>query len=371
MLARFGTPFVLACLLLCHTAASVADDAPLRRQLYVAAPGIRNYLEYGGHGVVVFDIDQGHRFVKRIPTAGLDENGKPLNVKGICANAVTKRLYVSTIRTLQAFDLISEKLLWEKAYDKGCDRMAVSPDGKVIYLPSLESDHWNVVDAATGDVMTRIEPKSAAHNTIYGLDGKHAYLAGIKSPLLTVSDTSSHKVEKQIGPFSAGIRPFTVNGSQSICFVCVNELLGFELGDLLTGKFLHRIEVPGFSQGAVKRHGCPSHGIGLTPDEKQIWVCDAFNQRMHVYDATVMPPNWVADIKLRDEPGWITFSLDGKTAYPSTGDIIDVATRRITSALTDETGAAVQSEKMVEIQWMGAEIVRAGDQFGLGRVIER
>ena len=93
-------------------------------------------------------------------------------------------MYVSTIRTLQSFDLISEKLLWEKSYDKGCDRMAISPDGKVIYLPSLENDHWNIIDAATGDVIARIEPKSGAHNTIYGLDGKHAYLAGIKSPLL-------------------------------------------------------------------------------------------------------------------------------------------------------------------------------------------
>ncbi|MFO1020038.1 MAG: hypothetical protein U0903_05005 [Planctomycetales bacterium] len=36
--------------------------------LYVAVPGIRNYLEFGGHGIVVFDIDNGHKFVRRIPT---------------------------------------------------------------------------------------------------------------------------------------------------------------------------------------------------------------------------------------------------------------------------------------------------------------
>ena len=62
-----------------------ASGAEERRLLYVATPGIRNYLEYGGHGLLVFDIDDGHRFVKRIPTAGLDEHGKPLNVKGVCA----------------------------------------------------------------------------------------------------------------------------------------------------------------------------------------------------------------------------------------------------------------------------------------------
>src|SRR3989337_4224 len=83
------------------------------RVLYVAAPGIRNYLEYGGHGLLVFDIDRGHRFVKRIPTAGLNAQGKPLNVKGVCASAAAKRLYITTTQTLSCFDLISEKLLWD------------------------------------------------------------------------------------------------------------------------------------------------------------------------------------------------------------------------------------------------------------------
>ena len=227
-----------------------------------------------------------------------------------------------------------------------------------------------VVDGATGDVIARVEPKSGAHNTVYGLDGHRAYLAGLKSPLLTVAKTTSHTVEKTVGPFSASIRPFTINGCQTRCYVCINELLGFEVGDLTTNKMLFRVEVPGFKKGAVKRHGCPSHGIGLTPDETQVWVCDAFNQQLHVFDATVTPPRLIDSIKVRDEPGWITFSLDGTFAYPSTGDIIEVSSRKHVGGLTDETGAAVQSEKMVEIQFETTtkSVLRTGDQFGLGRV---
>ena len=347
-----------------------AEVNGVQRLLYVATPGIRNYLEYGGHGVLVFDIDDGHKFVKRIATAGLDESGKPLNVKGICASAITGRFYVSTIKTLQAFDLISEKLLWERAYESGCDRMAISPDGQLIYMPSLEGDIWSAIDSKSGDVIAKIEPKSGAHNTVYGLDGKYVYLAGLKSPFLTVVNTSTHTIESKFGPFSASIRPFTVNGKQTRCFVCLNELLGFEVGDLTSGKTLYRVEVPGFQKGAVKRHGCPSHGIGLTPDEKQVWVCDAFNQTMHVFDTTVSPPKYLESIKVRDEPGWITFSLDGKWAYPSTGDLIDVASRKIVGGLTDEIGVAVGSEKMVEIQFRRGTrtLLTTGDQFGLGRV---
>lgn len=340
-----------------------------RRFLYVATPGVRDYLEYGGHGVLVFDIDAGYRFIKRIPSAGVDDQGKALNVKGVCASAQTRRLYVSTIRSLICFDLTTDKILWEKSYDGGCDRMAISPDGKVIYLPSLEKAHWHVVDALTGDVIKKLVPDSGAHNTIYGLDGRHAYLAGLKSPLLRVADTAKHEIVREVGPFGSAIRPFTVDGGGNVCFVNVNGLLGFEIGDLQTGRKLHRVEVQGFKMGVPKRHGCPSHGIALTPNEKELWVTDAVNRRLHIFDATVMPPQQRTDVELRDEPGWIAFRLDGRHAWPSTGDVVDTASRRIVARLSDETGAAVQSEKMVEIHFRGPEPVRTGDQFGLGRVM--
>jgi hypothetical protein len=365
-----GTILRLALALLLILSGFAAQAADEHRLLYVAVPGIRDYLEYGGHGLLVFDIDHGHRFIKRIPTAGLNPNGKPDNVKGICASAGTKKLYISTTKTMTCLDLVSEKVHWEKPYEGGCDRMAIAPDGKVIYLPSFEKDHWNVVDALSGDVIAKIVPRSGSHNTVYGRDGKHVYLAGLRSPLLTVAETERHTAERTVGPFSASIRPFTVNGRQTLCFVNVNELLGFEIGDLTTGKKVYRVEVEGYQKGPVKRHGCPSHGIGLTPDEKELWVADAYNERVHVFDATVMPPRQVASIKLRGEPGWVTFTLDGRYAYPSTGDVIDTATRKIVAELTDEHGAGVQSEKLLEIDVRDGEPVRTGDQFGLGRVLE-
>ena len=97
-----------------------------RRLLYVAVPGIRNYLERGGHGVLVFDIDRGHAFVRRIAARGLHPtDGKPLNVKGVVASAATSRLYVSTLQFVTCFDLLTDKILWEKSYEGGCDRMAL------------------------------------------------------------------------------------------------------------------------------------------------------------------------------------------------------------------------------------------------------
>ena len=79
-----------------------------------------------------------------------------------------------------------------------------------------------------------------------------------------------------------------------------------------------------------------------------------------------LPPKQVATIKVRDQPGWITFSMDGKHAWPSTGEIIDTKTQKIVATLTDEQHRMVQSEKVVEVVFDGRRVVRTGDQFGVG-----
>lgn len=353
-------------LVLAATDTARTEEDARRRFLYVACPGIRDYAEFGGAGILVFDMDDGHKFVRRIATPASRET-KPDNIKGVCANAGTGKLYFTTRSKLYCIDLLTDKALWDTAPPNGTDRMSLTPNGETLYVPSFEKDTWNVIDAATGDLIASIETKSGAHNTVVSRDGTRMYLGGLKSPLLYVADTATHRLVGQVGPFAGAIRPFTINAGRSRAYICVNGLLGFEIGDLTTGKQLHRVEIAGSSTGPVKRHGCPSHGIGLTPDEREIWVVDAFNQRVHVFDNTSEPPRQSLSIELREQPGWITFSIDGTYAYPSTGEVIDVESKRIVTALADENGRAVHSEKMLEIDFRGHTPVAAGDQFGVGR----
>ena len=72
--------------------------------------------------------------------------------------------------------------------------MSISPDGKTMYLPSLENKFWNVVDCATGDIIKKIEVYKRAHNTIYGPSGNHVYLDDIASPWLYVADTKTNSL---------------------------------------------------------------------------------------------------------------------------------------------------------------------------------
>jgi DNA-binding beta-propeller fold protein YncE len=346
---------------------SISATAQPHRYLYVATPGIRDYLGYGGHGLLVFDIDNNHKFVKRIPLRGLHPNGKPSNVKGIAVSLPLNSIYVSTLEGMQRIDLTTDSIVWEKPYEGGCDRMAISPDGLTMYLPSLENTFWNVVDCKTGDVLKKIPVYKRAHNTIYSRSGNEVYLDDIGSPWLFVADAHKHEIARKVGPFANFVRPFTVNGKEDKVFVTVDSLLGFEVGDLRQGTKLAHIVVEGWEPGPVRRHGNPSHGIALTPDEKELWLSDGHNMRVHVFSAKP-PYQQLTTIPVQDMPGWLTVSIDGKYIYPSSGEVIEIKTRKILLTLKDEFNNSAGSEKMVEVDFNGKKPVRAGNQFGIGQV---
>ena len=90
---------------------------------------------------------------------GSTTRGSRSTSRGSAPAPITERLYISTIKQLMCLDLVSEKLLWERTYDQGCDRMAITPDGQTIFLPSFEGPLWYVVRAEDGEVIARITPE--------------------------------------------------------------------------------------------------------------------------------------------------------------------------------------------------------------------
>jgi DNA-binding beta-propeller fold protein YncE len=348
---------------------SSANAQEARHFIYAAVPGVGNSAKFGGVGILVFDADHGHKFVRRIHTWETYRREAIEPIKGIAAHAGTGRLFVSTTRRLAAFDLATDKIVWEKGYDADCcDRMAVSSDGKTLYVPAFEKPKWYVVDAATGDVVTTITTEGEAHNTIYSPTTGKVYLASLRVPIMSVVDAKTNKVIKKIGPFSNQIRPFAINGKESLVFVNVNNLLGFGVGDLTTGKVLYEISTPGFAKGKPRAHGTVSHGIALTHDETELWVADGPNKYIHIFDTTVMPPKYKVSVQVRDEPAWFTCSINGKLIYSSSGEVIDIASKKIVATLEDEQGRHVESEKLLQIDFAGGKPVRAGDQFCFGQM---
>src|SRR5689334_12571685 len=81
-----------------------------QHRLYVAVPGIRNEVGWGGVGILVYDMDHGHRLLKRIPTLEMKPGQEAEAVKGVCASAKTGRLYMSTPKRLICLDLNTEQI---------------------------------------------------------------------------------------------------------------------------------------------------------------------------------------------------------------------------------------------------------------------
>jgi DNA-binding beta-propeller fold protein YncE len=339
-----------------------------RRFLYVAVPGVGNEVEYQGTGILVFDIDGGHKFVKRIPTWPAPPSQQPEHVRGIAAHAASRRLYLSTVKRVAAFDLVSEKIVWEKSYEGACcDRLSLSPDGEIIYAPAFGKPKWYVIRASDGEVVTTLDVMGWPRQVVFSSDGTRAFLAAWESPVLSVVDARKHRITGEVGPFTSFVCPFTINARASQVFANVDRLVGFEVGDLQTGLILDRVVVEGYQMDVADRFECPSHGIGFTPDERELWVADGVDNLLHVFDAGKYPPVAAATIEVRAQPRWITFSIDGRYAYPSSGDVIDTQSRKVVASLEDDKGMFVHSERMLEVDFAAGVPALAGDQIATGR----
>ena len=315
----------------------------------------------------IYDMDDRHRLLRTVPLPQLV--GK---VAGMAGSAVTDRLYLTSTGdevggVLLAYDLRTNEVAWTRTYTPGVDSLCATPDGSKLYMSSGEhasSQYFFVLDPSDGDVLGTV-PVGApqTHNAVCNLDGTRAYLSSIRTPYLTVADTSDDHVIRRVGPFGDSIRPFTINGRNTLAIVNVNRLIGFEVGDIATGQKLWRVTTPGYPYDGSMLN--PSHGVALTPDEREVWVVDSQNKRLHVFDVTGLPdakPTKVATVTLTKNPYWITFSLDGRYAYPATGDVIDTATRKKVFTIVD------RASKQVQIDLKSGDPVRVGSRHGLGYV---
>ncbi len=288
-------------------------DSSARRYLYVSTPDAAQPVPDAPKGILVFDIDDGHRFVRRIDIPFKE------GLRGFCGNAKRHVVYYSTTnRRLGAFDVESEKVLWEHQYDSGCDRACITPDGQKIYAPTgwwLRSTNsgFLLIDAENGELLKHLPAGIAAHNSIASLDGQFAYL-GTETNfwVFRTSDDSLAKHVPNVG--ESGVFPFTVDSRNRFAYICLGKHVGFDMVDLKTGKVSHRV-LARDTEDSGKTIPHRTHGAALTPDEKELWISDQDGRKLFIFDATRTPPKEVAHAELTaGGHGWVTFSLDGNGA---------------------------------------------------------
>jgi DNA-binding beta-propeller fold protein YncE len=359
------------------------NSSKVRELVYVALPGgFGNYVgsdQRAGEGIVVLDVKNGYTFERRIHLQHLGAPIVPQQVTSMMASPATNMLYVSTRERLYAMDLATEKVVWSNSYEPGtcCERGQVTPDGLTLEVGSDLKNFHRVIDARTGKVKGIIKTPLSNYNHNMGMsaDGKTVFDAP-NGLTMTVADMATMKAIKAI-TFSDHIRVFVINHDASRVYANLNNLLGFEIADVATGKVIKRIEAPAAMWKAKWAdrnqhffgHGGPGHGIGMTPDESEIWVVDDINSGVLVYDNTGEWPvlDTKKSFKTKWAGGWITMGLDGKRAYLSSGDVVDVKTHTIVGQLKDEYGNLLTSEKILDLEFdPSGHLLRTVNQFSEG-----
>jgi DNA-binding beta-propeller fold protein YncE len=357
----------------------------------VASSATRHYEYVFPDGAMyVYDIDDHQRLVQTVQLPGIT------GIRGVVASPRTHILYIShggdgggsgNNGSLLAYDLVSQRVLWDHAYSRGVDSMAISPDGRRIYLPDgeLSTDGiWSVVDAGTGDVIGEIPAGLGPHNTVMSLDGKRVYLGGRNYAYLDVASTDTNRVIRRVGPLKSGVRPFTVNGRGTIAYTTATGFLGFQVSSITTGRVLYTVTFGSRFRWnpATFPASAPSHGISLSPDERRLWVIDGPNSYVHVFDVTGVPrrpPRLIANIRLAhpltglesscsydcQRDGWLQHSRSGCFLYVGdSGDVYSALTLRPVAFLAPLR----DTRKMLEIDWRNGLPVATSSRTGLGYV---
>jgi hypothetical protein len=354
----------------------------IRHLVFIATPGDNGTDNQSG--VIVLDADKNYSFLKRIsyglPAAQMPG---PKNA-GIAVSVPLQMLYVTTDGWMKAIDLNTDQIAWtfkgetepvERTGALGsitgcCERPWLLPDGKTLVVGSSYNSWWYYIDGVTGKVLSKLPTPetTATHNLAISPDGKIGVMGSMSNPPkagLAIIDVPSQKILRYM-TFTQMVRPLTINHDASLVYVNVNGLIGFEIGEVSTGKVLGRFEVPGAPQGT-------SHGIGMTPDESEIWVADPVNNAWQVWDnpGDGRHPVYNASKIMKPTAGvehsWLTMSNDGKLAFLGDSSVYDVKTHKEIAVMKDEFGRRiVHTEKVLYLGFKDGKLVEGNNQFAVG-----
>jgi YVTN family beta-propeller protein len=295
------TCLALAVLLLPALATAKEPDTKIRQKLYVT--------NSAGNDVTVIDVATNQ------PVGRIEVGPHP---HGIAVPAAQDFVLV-TIEGKSPGELLwidphTDKITRRMQVGPAPNQLAVTPDGKFAYVP-VNDGHYEVVDLARAEIIERIFTGGRPHNTVCSADGKHMYLAPMGSPKkVTVVDVATHKPVGVI-PFSNVVRPIALSLDEKRLYAEVDGLVGLEVANVDARGQIYRI--PAELSDGQQKVASRSHGIGIRPDQKEVWECDVEHHDVHVYDLTADKPRQIATIPIGSQIYWLTFTPDGKVCYVS------------------------------------------------------
>lgn len=246
--------------------------------------------------------------------------GVPVN-HGAAASPDGRVLYFSSEaeRTLDVVDGKTLAITKKIALSGRPNNITASKDGKRVYVAIVsEPGAVDVIDTASMTRLKTIPAQGGVHNVYVTPDGKYLVAGSIASGMLSVFDAKTDELAWTLK--TEGVRPvvFETNadGSTKRAFVQVSGFHGFVAVDFATHKEAARIALPDIpveqrAKGTFQ--GAPSHGMGITPDGKTLWVTSRMNRRVYAYSLPDL--KLLGEVGVGNDPDWITITPDGKMVY--------------------------------------------------------
>jgi YVTN family beta-propeller protein len=262
--------------------------------------------------------------------------GVPVN-HGAAGSPDGKRLYFSS-EAEQVLAVVDSKTLMITNKIKLSARpnnITISKDGSRVYVGIISQPGGvDVIDTVSLERVKTIPTKGGIHNLYVTPDGKYLITGSIAGRVMTVIDTKTDETAWTL--FEEGIRPMAIeanaDGSTKRLFVNVNNFNGFVVVDFAARKETARIalpEIPVEQRAKGTFNNAPSHGLGVAPDGKTLWVTSRMNHAVYAYSLPDLKLLGGSDVGA--DPDWVTFSPDSKTVYVACAvdnsvSVIDVKT---------------------------------------------
>jgi YVTN family beta-propeller protein len=240
---------------------------------------------------------------------------------GITFSPDGTRVYISCEieHVLDVVDQKSGKIIKKIPLSGRPNNIAITKDGGRVMVGIHESPGaLDIVNTRTLEV-SKIIPMENVHNVYVTPDDKYAVAGSLSGKVVTVVDLQTEEIAWQL-KFDKGIRPmaFDTNpdGSTRRIYTELSELHGFAIVDFATHKEVERIILPdeptgyGVAEGLTR---APSHGIGVAPDGKTLWVNSCFAKSVFVYSLPAL--KLLGHASVGNVPAWLTFTPDSKRVY--------------------------------------------------------
>jgi len=200
------------------------------------------------------------------------------------------------------------------------NNISIGRDGRRVYVAIVSSPGAvDVIDTTSLARAKTIPTRGGVHNTFVTPDGKFVVAGSIVGKTMTVIDAKTEEPVWSLD-FDNGVRPMAFekgdDGSTRRVFVQISDVHGFAIVDFATHKEVGRIslpDVPPEQRQTEGLQGSPSHGIGITPDGKTLWVNSKLNSYVYAYSLPDL--KLLGGVKVGDDPDWLTFTPDSRRVY--------------------------------------------------------